>query len=182
MASPDDVFDLPTTDVAASEHDAAAAENNKVSAPERNEKQLSRDIRRAGMNLLARREHSRLELARKLHRRFSEYELIETELDKLENDQLLSDERFTESYVSYRQRAGFGPVKIVGELRERGIGDQVAGRHINVSAPVWTELAEAARVKKFGETQPVTAKERQRQQRFLQYRGFNHSHFKHGLG
>ena len=135
------------------------------------------DIRRSAMNLLARREHSRLELARKLHRRYSEYDVIESALNRLIDDGLLSDERFTESYVNYRKGLGFGPVRIAAELRERGIGEALAGRYLNQSHESWAEAALLARQKKFGDAMPATREERARQQRFLAYRGFRHAHF-----
>ena len=140
-----------------------------------------KDIRRSAMDLLARREHSRLELARKLHRRYSEYDLIEAALDKLVKDSLLSDERFTEVYVSYRKRAGFGPVRIAGELRERGVSDSLTNRYLDGADAGWRDAALAARDKKFG-PQPVTeVNEKVRQQKFLSYRGFRHNHFDHIL-
>ena len=140
-----------------------------------------KDIRRSAMDLLARREHSRLELARKLHRRYSEYDLSEAALDKLVSDSLLSDERFTEVYVTYRKRAGFGPVRIAGELRERGVSDSLTNRYLDGADGSWRDAAAAARDKKFG-PQPVTdLTEKARQQKFLSYRGFRHNHFDHIL-
>lgn len=140
-----------------------------------------RDIRRSAMDLLARREHSRVELARKLHRRYSDYEVIEEALDKLVSDNLLSDERFTEVYVTYRKRAGFGPVRIAGELRERGINDNLASRYLNGADASWCDAALAARDKKFGSQPVATLDEKARQQKFLNYRGFRHNHFEHIL-
>ena len=136
-----------------------------------------RDIRRSAMDLLARREHSRLELARKLHRRYSEYDLIEEALDKLVNDNLLSDERFTEVYVAYRRRAGFGPVRIAGELRERGVNDSLAARYLDGLDASWRDAALAARDKKFGPQPATDLTEKVRQQKFLIYRGFRQAHF-----
>ena len=149
----------------------------RAAAPSSNIK----DIRRSAMDLLARREHSRLELARKLHRRYSEYDLIETALDKLVKDSLLSDERFTEVYVSYRKRAGFGPVRIAGELRERGVSDSLTNRYIDGGDISWRDAALAARDKKFGPQSVTDLTEKARQQKFLSYRGFRHNHFDHIL-
>ena len=99
----------------------------------------TREVRRFAMDLMARREHSRYELAQKLRKRCARRavlegaeegpdtdSLIEEVLDKLCSDELLSDRRFVESYITYRQRAGFGPLKVAAELRERGISDQLA--------------------------------------------------------
>ena len=53
-------------------------------------------IRRAAMNLLARREHGHVELARKLRLRGADAEMIEVELQRLTDDGLLSEERYLE--------------------------------------------------------------------------------------
>lgn len=141
-----------------------------------------RDIRRRAMDLLARREHSRMELARKLHRRFSDFDIIESCLDKLVEDRLLSDERFTEAYVNYRRKAGFGPKRIAMELRERGVSDAILRRAITNDARIWFETAAIAKSKKFGPQKPSTINEKVRQQRFLSYRGFSSEHYNELLG
>ena len=65
-------------------------------------------VRRVAMDLLARREHGRVELARKLRRRGASAELIEAALDRLCEEGLLSDARFLEAFVHSRARAGGG--------------------------------------------------------------------------
>ncbi|MCB1644681.1 MAG: regulatory protein RecX [Pseudomonadales bacterium] len=78
------------------------------------------DIRRAAMDLLARREHSRLELHEKLSRRFAGcQELIQSETEKLTAEGLQSDARLAEAYVRARSNRGQGPRKIRMELRQR---------------------------------------------------------------
>jgi hypothetical protein len=66
-------------------------------------------VRRTAMDLLARREHGRVELTRKLRQRGAEAEMIETALDRLTEEGLLSEARYLESFVSYRARSGYGP-------------------------------------------------------------------------
>ena len=139
------------------------------------------DIRRLAMDLLARREHSRLELARKLHKRFSQYETIEIVLDQLVQDQLLSDKRFTEAYVSYRKRAGFGPVKIASELSKRGINEAIADKFLYQNSEDWRATAAVAKQKKFGANAAIDLKEKLRQHRFLIYRGFRRQDFENIL-
>lgn len=138
---------------------------------------LQREIRRAAMNYLARREHSRIELTRKLSKKFSEYTVIDTALSRLEDDGLLSDKRFVEAYIGYRRRAGFGPIRIAAELRDKGIRDSLSSQHIDAKATVWSEMAALARRKKFGESPPGSLEEKARQQKFLIYRGFQSEHF-----
>ena len=67
-------------------------------------------VRRTAMDLLARREHGRVELTRKLRQRGAPPEMIEAALDRLTEEGLLSESRYLESFVSYRARSGYGPV------------------------------------------------------------------------
>ena len=78
-------------------------------------------VRRTAMDLLARREHGRVELTRKLRQRGAEPELIDQELDRLTEEGLLSEARYLESFISYRSRSGYGPARIREELSQRGL-------------------------------------------------------------
>ena len=73
------------------------------------------------MDLLARREHGRVELTRKLRKRGAPEELIEAALQRLSEEGLLSEARYLESFVAYRARAGYGPQRIREELGQRGL-------------------------------------------------------------
>jgi len=76
------------------------------------------DVRRAAMDLLARREHSRYEIAVKLARRFGDNpKLFEQEVVKLTDEGLQSDRRLAEAFIRARTNRGRGPVKIKMELR-----------------------------------------------------------------
>ena len=57
------------------------------------------ECRKKAMDLLARREHSRLELERKLTSRDYEAEEINATIEQLVADNLQSDSRFSEAYV-----------------------------------------------------------------------------------
>ncbi len=80
-------------------------------------------VRLAAMNLLARREHSRREMQRKLGRRFPP-ELLDTALNRLQEERLLCDSRFAECFLRQRAGRGFGPQRIRHELRERALKDR----------------------------------------------------------
>src|SRR5688572_26703516 len=75
------------------------------------------------MRLLVRREHSIEELRRKLTRKGYPPELIESVIQKLAGKRLVSDERFTTSFVHYHAKRGQGPVRIRAALRQQGIAD-----------------------------------------------------------
>ena len=83
----------------------------------------------AAIGLLARREHSRKELAQKLLKRRYKNDEVEAALDKLEQAGVLSDQRFAEIYAEHRYNKGYGPERIRMELKTRGV------------APRWIELS-----------------------------------------
>jgi len=130
-----------------------------------------KDIRRKAMDLLARREHSVSELRRKLTDKGYAQAAVDGQLERLEQENLLNDRRFTESYVNYRSKKGFGPLRIKQELKEKGIGDTLMREYLDVRE-FWLNLAGEVREKRFGSTLPRDYKDRARQWRFLQYRGF----------
>lgn len=130
------------------------------------------DPRRLALDLLARREHSAVELRRKLVRRGVGEGEAEELVAGLAGARLQSDGRFTEQYAASRRERGYGPLRIAAELRERGITGELIARLAGTNDPDWGERARAARDKRFGATRPGNARERARQERFLQYRGF----------
>ena len=134
---------------------------------------MSQSVREAAMNLLARREHSTRELCDKLLVRGFEEDEITPVLQLLSREGLLSDERFTESFIHWRMERGSGPLKIRAELRQRGVADEIIAAWLDERDRMWLERAEAVRRKKFGAALPVEYKEKARQARFLQYRGFS---------
>lgn len=130
-------------------------------------------VRLAAMNMLATREHSAHELFQKLSTRFDNKELVAEVISGLTAENLQSDQRFAEAFVVMRTRQGKGPVRISLELRERGIASDLINFSVDAADVSWSELAIAERIKKFGVEVPRDMKERSRQMKFLQYRGFN---------
>lgn len=125
------------------------------------------------MDLLARREHGRVELARKLARRGASSELIEVAIDRLTDEGLLSESRYLEAFVASRARAGYGPLRIREELAQRGLPRQIIEQALLESGLDWTELLTDTWRRKFAGCLPNDARERARQGRFLGYRGFS---------
>ena len=122
------------------------------------------------MRFLARREHSREELRRKLAPNVAEGEDLEAVLEDLAVRGWLSDARFAEHTARAKARR-FGPLKLVHYLKSRGVdagaiaaGVRAAGEQ---GAPqmeiVWKSRFKAA---------PADEREKARQVRFLQGRGF----------
>jgi regulatory protein len=125
------------------------------------------------MDMLARREHSEREISRKLAAKGYDEDVIADTVEGLITDGLLSNARFVESFVNSRYQRGQGPLKIRAELRERGIDDAAIDTCLEDYAGEWRELAGQVREKRFGSSLPGDFRERSRQMRFLQQRGFD---------
>lgn len=130
-------------------------------------------LRRRALDLLARREHGRAELRRKLEARGFEAADVAAVVETLEAEGLLSEARYAESYVRSRTARGVGPVRLAMELSTQGVDDAEIRGALGQVEVNWEELARAARIKRFGPAVPNDPKERARQSRFLQRRGFS---------
>jgi regulatory protein len=128
------------------------------------------DLRERALRLLARREHSRAELVRKLAQAGFEQQDIAALLDAFEEKNWLSDRRFAESWVA-DHRAKAGSVKLAYELRQRGVDEAIIVSVLGDSRDSELERAREVWQKKFGSA-PADAAEKARQMRFLQSRGF----------
>ncbi|WP_245728079.1 recombination regulator RecX [Nitrosovibrio tenuis] len=119
---------------------------------------------------LARREHSRLELERKLAPHAQTSEELENVLDVLEQCGALSPARVVEQ-VLHMRRSRFGSQRIVRELREKGIAENLIAEQLpNMKEAEQSSAYEVWR-KKFG-AMPANAREFGRQMRFMRGRGF----------
>jgi len=128
-------------------------------------------LRVRAMQYLARREHSRGELRQKLQPHVQEGEDLDAVLDELEKRNWLSDARAATQLVDAK-RSRFGSQRIAHELRQRGVGEElIAAAMPELKA---SELQSAREVwqRKFGK-HPLDSKEKARQMRFLQSRGFS---------
>jgi len=128
---------------------------------------------RAALGFLARREHSRRELMRKLATRGFPDDVVSRALDELERTGALAEARFTESFVRSRVSKGQGPQRIRAELSQRGITGDEADSVLRAADVDWLATIRAVRAKRFGPDLPHDYAERARQARFLQYRGFD---------
>ncbi len=124
--------------------------------------------------LLARREHSAAELRQKLQQAGHETDKIHDALTTLQQNGLQDDQRFAEAYIRSRLLRGYGELRIRQELKQKGVADDLANLSIQQAEIDWFALAAEVRRKRFGEQCPDDFKDRARQMRFLQYRGFTH--------
>jgi len=122
------------------------------------------------LKYLAQREHSRLELERKLAPYVEEGEDLAAVLDALEAKNFINPERVAQSVI-YRRSSKLGTARVLHELRSKGLDDdtvRAAAEQLKDS-----EHARAWQVwqRKFGEI-ASTPQERMKQMRFLASRGF----------
>ena len=102
-------------------------------------------------------------------------------LEKLRDENLQSDYRFSEGYIRYRGRRGFGPRRISLDLEKRGVNSSVISEAFEAAGVDFYETAASAFSKKFSAKAKSLA-EKARQQRFMEYRGFFSEHVKYALG
>jgi len=128
-------------------------------------------LRVRAMRYLARREHSRAELHSKLLPHVQEGEDLDAVLDELEKRDWLSDARASAQWV-HAKRSRFGIQRITHELRQRGIAEALIGAALPALKESELDAAREVWQRKYG-VAPQDAKEKTRQMRFLQSRGFS---------
>jgi regulatory protein len=141
-----------------------------------------RTVRTAALALLAGREFAREELRDRLLRRGYPEPLVTSAIEQLVSERLVSDERFTEELIRQRSMRGQGPLRIRLELRERNVADGVVDEALASAGIDWGERAHAVRRRRFGAKPPADFRERAKQARFLQYRGFSADQVRVALG
>ncbi|MFW6346910.1 MAG: regulatory protein RecX [Halomonas sp.] len=130
------------------------------------------------IRLLARREHSRAELASRLAAKGHEPAAIGECLDALVEQGLQSDARFAESFLRSRLLRGQGPLKIRAELERRGIDRELMRAVVDAATVAeageadWHELACQTLARRFSGPGD-SPRERARRERFLAGRGFD---------
>lgn len=131
-----------------------------------------KDARKKAMDYLARREHSRGELLKKMVKFGFVPEMAADAIAQLRAEGLQSNRRFVESFVQSRFNAGKGPARIRAELRDRDVAERIVDDVLADFDGDWFALAADVRAKKFGRQIPADFKDKAKQMRFLQYRGF----------
>jgi len=130
-----------------------------------------RSLRERALGFLARREHSRAELRRKLAPHAETPEQLDALLDDLVQRKLLSEARFAEARAHVMSRK-FGAARIEHDLRAKGIPDAQAASAAGEARSTEFERALEVWRRKFGTPAP-DLKQRAKQARFLLARGFS---------
>lgn len=122
------------------------------------------------LRLLSQREHSRLELERKLAPHETEPGQLAKALDELQARGFISEERVVESVV-HRRAAKLGTARVKQELQAKGLSPEAMGEALEQLRSTELERAREVWARKFGK--PATEpKEKARQIRFMVSRGF----------
>ncbi|MGH6717182.1 MAG: recombination regulator RecX [Bradyrhizobium sp.] len=129
------------------------------------------DLKTRALRYLARREHSRLELERKLAPHTEDTAELEKVLDEMERRGWLSAARVVEQTL-HNRRARYGSRRIMRELKGKGISESLIAEAARQLRAGEMEVAREVWRRKFG-APPGDARERARQMRFLLGRGFD---------
>ena len=128
----------------------------------------AQELRARALRLLARREHSRAELSRKLAPRAESPEALESLLDSLVQKKQLSDARYAEARTRQLSRK-YGAARIRHDLKANGVDAALVEQ---VSPQDELERARAILDRKY-RSPATTREERAKRMRFLQSRGFS---------
>lgn len=128
-------------------------------------------LRQRALRLLAAREHSRVELARKLAPHAETPEELEALLDDLEQRKQLSNTRYAEARSNLMSRK-FGSARIAYDLKSKGVSEDEAAEAIASARGSDLERAREVWRRKF-RNPPSSREERAKHMRFLQSRGFS---------
>ena len=134
-------------------------------------------LRRAAMDYLARREHSAFELRQKLTRKYPQANalVMDAVLDKLRQEKLQSDTRFTTAFIRYRKSKGFGYQHLKADLGTRGVASSIIDTYLYDDDGDWLVIAEALVEKKLKHNEKIGfgSKQHRKLLRFLESRGFS---------
>ena len=133
------------------------------------------------LKLLARREHGRAELARKLTQRGLTSTAIGPALQRLVDAGYLSDGRYAQARVAELRRRRYGPLRAQAELRAHGLDDETIATAVQANDRDWYRACREA-CERVTRTPPASPAERARLQRQLMTRGFTAAHIRAALG
>jgi regulatory protein len=141
----------------------------------------SRAARAAALDALARRDYASEDLRRKLVDKGYDPTVVADVIERLCGERLVDDRRYVESFISYRAARGQGPQRVRSDLERIGLKGEIVEQGLAAYGD-WIADLQRARQKKFGAQLPTHYPDRQRQARFLGYRGFTGAQIRLALG
>jgi regulatory protein len=140
-----------------------------------------RAARAAALDALARRDYASEDLRRKLLEKGYDVAVVVPLLDALRTEKLLDDRRYAENFVAYHAARGQGPLRVRADLRRHGLEGILVEECLD-AFPEWIVQLRKAQQKKFGAKPPSNYADKQRQAKFLGYRGFTSAQIRTALG
>ncbi len=134
--------------------------------------QSTKDARHVAVRLLSAREHSRHELQLKLLKKGWSDNDVQEVLEWLSEHGLQSDQRYAEVYLRARVRKAYGPIRIRGELQERGVDRSIIDQALGAEPIDWLGIASTWYERRYGMAPCEDMNERSRRQQALARRGF----------
>jgi regulatory protein len=142
---------------------------------------MARSALEAAVALLGRRDFASAELVARLHNDGFGPAEVQEAVGELADRRLLDDGRYAGNFVAMHARRGHGPVRIRRDLQSIGLPGELIDEALR-SGPDFHDLCRDVRRRRFGADVPAEWKEKARQARFLQYRGFSSDHIRSALG
>jgi regulatory protein len=144
-------------------------------------KKQAQKIRRLLLHLLMRRDYTQHELVQKMLVKGYEQDLVTRIITAFVEDGTINETRFIENFIYFRRNRGYGPLRIAAELKARGLSAEMIAKHLEISDNAWLDCAEKIWCKHFKNTPPKDASSKNKQQRFMQGRGFTWEQIQHVL-
>ncbi len=135
-------------------------------------------LREAAIRQLAVRERSAYELRQKLLTLSDNGAQIMRIIDSLQEENLQSDERFTDVYVRSYQTKGHGPLKIRASLVVKGIHEALISQYLKHYASDWPAVLQQQFEKKYQQADFLEMQRKAKIYRFFQGKGFSFEHIR----
>ncbi len=141
----------------------------------------SRAARLAALDALARRDHASGELRRKLRDKGYDPNLVDEVVERLIAEKLVDDHRYVETFIGFHAARGHGPQRVRSDLQKLALQRELVEEALCAFGD-WMPHLHKARQKKFGAQLPTHYSDKQRQARFLAYRGYTGAQIRMALG
>ncbi|MBG6243311.1 MAG: regulatory protein RecX [Candidatus Symbiopectobacterium sp. Dall1.0] len=125
------------------------------------------------ITLLAKKDYSSGSLRRLLSKLTEKEEDVDRVVRRLSDNHYLNDTQLINNLIDKHIKKLHGPTRIKQEIRQKGFPQELIEQKIESSGIDWYSMAKEARIRKFSETPPTEQKEKAKQIRYLQYKGFS---------
>lgn len=134
---------------------------------------IAKQIEDVCLRLLTQREHSQKELLEKLAlREFARQDALPV-IESLAGRGWQSDARYAESYARSRIMKGYGPARVIYELKQNGVEATKLDEIVQAVVGSWMDSLEQVYIKKYPQDKLLSRSEWAKRSRFLLQRGFS---------